>query len=249
MSNLANVTIPLALAAGATSFLSPCVLPLVPSYMGFLAQSATGSSAAPAAISGGSRARVMLGSVGFVLGLSLFLVAFFYALYRLLEPWKQLALPVMGTVVILLGLSFMGVLRVPWLSREARWLPTGFTRGGFLAGVLLGLGFAAGWTPCIGPVLGAVLTSGVEQGTTGRGMLLIVAYCLGLGSPFLVVALLVDRATPMLRVLNRHQRLISLVGGGLVVAMGVLVVSNNVPLLYGWFSTHLPVFFKDPFNL
>ena len=246
--NLANVTLPLALAAGATSFLSPCVLPLVPSYMGFLAQSATGSSSTSAP-AGKSRGRVMLGSLGFVLGLSLFLVAFFYALYRLLEPWKQLALPIMGAVVILLGLSFMGVLRLPWLSREARWLPTGFTRGGFLAGLLLGLGFAAGWTPCIGPVLGAVLTSGVEQGTTSRGLLLIVAYCIGLGAPFLVVALLIDRAAPMLRVLNRHQRAISLVGGALVVAMGVLVVSNNVPLVYGWFSTHLPTFFKDPFDL
>lgn len=192
---------------------------------------------------------MMLGSLGFVLGLSLFLIAFFYALYRLLEPWKQLALPIMGSVVILLGLSFMGVLRLPWLAREARWLPSGFRRGGFLAGLLLGVGFAAGWTPCIGPVLGAVLTSGVEQGTTGRGMLLIVAYCVGLGAPFFLVALLIDRATPFLRVLNRHQRLISVVGGALVVAMGVLVVSDNVPLVYGWFSTHLPTFFKDPFDL
>jgi cytochrome c-type biogenesis protein len=246
--NLASVSIPLALAAGATSFLSPCVLPLVPSYVGFLAQSATGDSSFPARGSR-SRARVMVGSFGFVLGLSLFLVAFFYALYRLLEPWKHLALPILGAVVILLGLSFMGVLRLPGLSREARWLPAGFTRGGFLAGLLLGLGFAAGWTPCIGPVLGAVLTSGIDQGTTGRGMLLMVAYCLGLGAPFVVVALLIDRASPVLRMLNRHQRLISLVGGALVVAMGVLVVSNNVPLLYGWFSAHLPTFFHDPFDL
>jgi cytochrome c-type biogenesis protein len=246
--NLATVSMPLALAAGATSFLSPCVLPLVPSYMGFLAQSATGGSSASAPM-GNGRARVMLGSLGFVLGLSLFLVAFFYALYRLLEPWKQLALPIMGTVVILLGLSFMGVLRLPWLSREARWLPAGFTRGGFIAGLLLGVGFAAGWTPCIGPVLGAVLTSGIDQGTTGKGLLLIVAYCLGLGAPFVLVALLIDRATPVLRLLNRHQRLISLIGGALVVAMGVLVVSNNVPLVYGWFSTHLPAFFRDPFDL
>ncbi|MGA8207557.1 MAG: cytochrome c biogenesis protein CcdA [Candidatus Dormiibacterota bacterium] len=245
---MASVSIPLALAAGATSFLSPCVLPLVPSYMGFLAQSATGDSSFPARRSR-SRARVMVGSFGFVLGLSLFLVAFFYALYRLLEPWKHLALPILGTVVILLGLSFMGVLRLPLLSREARWLPAGFTRGGFMAGLLLGLGFAAGWTPCIGPVLGAVLTSGIDQGTTGRGMLLIVAYCLGLGAPFVVVALLIDRASPVLRMLNRRRRLISLVGGALVVAMGVLVVSNNVPLLYGWFSAHLPTFFHDPFDL
>lgn len=191
----------------------------------------------------------MLGSLGFVLGLSLFLVAFFYALYRLLQPWKQLALPIMGTVVILLGLTFMGVLRLPWLSREARWLPSGFSSGGFSAGLLLGLGFAAGWTPCIGPVLGAVLTSGIDQGTTSRGMLLIVAYCFGLGAPFVLVALLMERISPVLRLLNRRQRWISIIGGALVVAMGVLVVSNHVPLVYGWFSTHLPPFFRDPFDL
>jgi cytochrome c-type biogenesis protein len=80
-------------------------------------------------------------------------------------------------------------------------------------------------------------------------MLLIVAYCLGLGAPFVVVALLIDRAGPVLRMLNRRQRLISLLGGALVVAMGVLVVTNNVPLLYEWFSTHLPTFFHDPFDL
>jgi len=246
--NLATVSIPLAVAAGATSFLSPCVLPLVPSYMGFLAQSATGGRPYASPTRAG-RARVLAGSLGFVLGLSVFLVAFFYALYRLLEPWKQLALPVLGSLVILLGLTFMGILQLPWLSREARWLPSGFRRGGFLAGLLLGLGFAAGWTPCIGPVLGAVLTSGVNQGTTGRGLLLICAYCLGLGLPFVLVALLIDRATPVLQMLNRRQRLISMVGGALVVAMGVLVVSNNVPLVYGWFAHHLPAFFQDPFQL
>lgn len=246
--NLADVSIPLAVAAGATSFLSPCVLPLVPSYLGFLAQSATGGASRPVGTDSG-RGRVMLGALGFVIGLSLFLVAFFYALYRILEPWKHLALPIMGTLVILLGLGFMGILRLPWLSREARWLPAGFTRGGFLAGLLLGVGFAAGWTPCIGPVLGAVLTSGVEQGTTGRGLLLIVAYCFGLGAPFVLAALLVDRAAPALRSLNRHQRAISVVGGGLVVLMGILVVSDNLPLLYSWFSTHLPAFYRDPFDL
>ncbi|HEY6538513.1 MAG TPA: cytochrome c biogenesis CcdA family protein [Candidatus Dormibacteraeota bacterium] len=245
---LADVSIPLAVAAGATSFLSPCVLPLVPSYLGFLAQSATGSAPRRPGTPT-DRRRVMIGALGFVLGLSLFLIAFFYALYRILEPWKQLALPIMGAVVILLGLGFMGVLRLPFLAREARWLPAGFSRGGFLAGLLLGIGFAAGWTPCIGPVLGAVLTSGIEQGTTGRGLLLIVAYCLGLGAPFLLAAVLVDRAAPALRALNRHQRAISLVGGALVVLMGVLVVSDNVPLLYTWFSSHLPAFFRDPFDL
>ncbi|MGH7610034.1 MAG: cytochrome c biogenesis CcdA family protein [Candidatus Dormibacteria bacterium] len=246
--NLASVSIPLAGAAGATSFLSPCVLPLVPSYLGFLAQSAAGGR--PAAVAPPpSRSRVLLGAIGFVVGLSLFLITFFYALYGLLEPWRQVALPVLGAVVIVLGLVFMGVLRLPGLSREARWLPTGFRGGGFLAGLLLGLGFAAGWTPCIGPVLGAVLTSGVDQGASGQGLLLMVAYSVGLGLPFVVAALLVDRIGPVLRVLNRRQRLISVVGGALVVAMGVLVLTNNVPLVNAWLSNHLPSFFRDPFNL
>ncbi|MGH7641026.1 MAG: cytochrome c biogenesis CcdA family protein [Candidatus Dormibacteria bacterium] len=245
---LGGVSLPLAVAAGSTSFLSPCVLPLVPSYIGFLAQSAT-APGPNVQLGARHRARVLLGAFGFIVGLSLFLVAFFYALYHLLEPWKHLALPIMGALVILLGLGFMGVFRLPWLQREARWLPHGFRGGGFLAGLLLGIGFAAGWTPCIGPVLGAVLTSGIEQGTSARGMTLIVAYCLGLGLPFFIVGLLIDRAGPGLRLINRHQRAISVVGGALVVAMGALVVSNNVPVVYSWFSSHLPAFFQDPFDL
>ncbi len=246
--NLASVSIPLAGAAGATSFLSPCVLPLVPSYLGFLAQSA---SERPDGAPGrrASRARVLLGALGFVLGLGLFLTTFFYALYGLLQPWRHLALPVLGAVVIVLGLVFMGVLRLPVLSREVRWLPTSFRRGGFWAGLLLGLGFAAGWTPCIGPVLGAVLTSGIAQGTSGRGLLLMVAYSIGLGLPFVIVALLMDRVGPVLRLLNRRQRLISVLGGALVVAMGVMVVTNNVPLVNSWLSSHVPSFFRDPFDL
>ncbi len=245
--DFSSVSVPLAIAAGATSFVSPCVLPLVPSYLGFLAQQGAGSQLGPASSPG--RGRVALGSLGFILGLSLFLIAFFYALYHLLQPFKPVALPVLGSLVILLGLGFMGLLRLPWLEREARWLPSSFRGGGFLAGLLLGLGFAAGWTPCIGPVLGAVLTSGVEQGTTARGMLLIAAYCLGLGAPFFVAALLLGRTAPILSLLNRRQHLISLLGGALVVAMGVLVVTNNVPLLYNWFSAHLPAFYRDPFDL
>jgi cytochrome c-type biogenesis protein len=181
--------------------------------------------------------------------MTIILITFFYALYGLLEPWKHLTLPVLGAVVIALGLGFMGVLRLPWLAREARWLPSGFNRGGFLAGLLLGLGFGAGWTPCIGPVLGAVLTSAIDQGTTSQGMLLIFAYSVGLGLPFVIAALMLDRIKPLLRALNRRHRLISLIGGALVVVMGVLVVTNNVTLLNGWLSSHLPVFFRDPFNL
>ncbi len=248
--NLAGVSIPLAAAAGAASFLSPCVLPLVPAYVGFLGQAAVEPAGGGAVtLAQVRRARVLQGGVGFVLGLSLFLLAFFYVFYRVLEPLRHTALPVFGAIVIVLGLGFMGLFRLPFLSRELRWMPSGFDRGGLAAGFLLGLGIAAGWTPCIGPVLGAVLSSGLAQGTTSQGLLAMVAYCVGLAAPFLVVSLLLDRAGPVLRVFNRHQRAVELLGGLLIVAMGVLVVVDNVTLLNSWFSAHLPAWFQDPFNL
>ena len=241
---LNSVSVPLAVAAGAASFLSPSVLPLVPAYLAFLSHSAAGPGGVAA-----SRWRVLQGALGFAVGLGLFCLAFFYALDRVLEPWKSVATPILGVVVIILGLNFMGVLRVPLLEREARRLPVHFGGGGFLAGLLLGVGLAAGWSPCIGPVLGAVLTSGISQGTTARGMYLMVAYVIGLGLPFLVAALLLDRISPLLRAVARHQRMVSVLGGAVVVAMGVLVMVDHFTILNDWLSAHLPGFFQDPFDL
>ncbi len=256
---LSGISIPLAAAAGAASFLSPCVLPLVPAYLGFLGGTAAGPGGGAAASDGGEgpasagrprpgRARLLGSALAFVLGLSLFFVVFFYSLQTVLEPWRAVALPVLGGLVVVLGLQYMGLVRIPLLMRDTRRGPTRRT-GGAATGFLLGLGFAAGWTPCIGPILSAVLTSGLAQGTTARGLILIGFYCAGLGLPFLLMAWLVDRATPALRAVNRHQRLVSIGGGLLVVAMGVLVITDHVTVLNTWFSTHLPAFFQDPFHL
>lgn len=240
--SLQSISLPLAVAAGAASFLSPCVLPLVPAYLAFLSRSAGEADR-------GQRARVVRGAVGFVLGLGFFCVTFFYALDRVLSPWRSVLAPVLGGLVVLLGLSLMGFVRIPWLEREFRRLPNGRGRGGLAGGFLLGLGLAAGWSPCIGPVLGAVLTSGIEQGTTGLGLSLMVAYALGLGLPFLVAALLLDRATPLLRTLSRHQRPVAMAGGAVVAAMGVLVMLGHFTVFNDFLAAHLPGFFQDPFNL
>ena len=246
--SLGAVTIPLAVAAGAASFLSPCVLPLVPAYLAFLSCEGAGEPGTGTA-SAATRWRVMRGAAGFVIGLGAFCIAFFYALDRVLEPWRSVLTPVLGALVILLGLTLMGVIRVGPLARDLRLLPHRARRGGFTAGLLLGVGLAAGWSPCIGPVLGAVLTSGISQGTTVRGVYLMVAYCVGLGLPCLVAATLLERAGPLLSSLARHQRAISIAGGLVVVAMGALVTVNHFTVFNEWLSTHLPSFFQDPFDL
>jgi len=254
------ISIPLAAAAGAASFLSPCVLPLVPAYLGFLGGSAVGggpSSRPPGAqaplptppAAGPGRLTVMGNAAAFVLGLSLLFILAFYLLETVLLPWRHILLPVLGAVVIGLGLQYMGVLRLSVLQRERRpWLRMP-RRAGPLGGFLLGIGFAAGWTPCIGPVLGAVLTSGLAQGATGHGVVLMVAYAVGLSLPFLIAAGLLEAAAPALRALQRLQQPIAVVGGLLIVGMGVLVVTNHVTVLNSWFSAHLPPGLQDPFNL
>ena len=256
--SLGNVTILLAAAAGASSFLSPCVLPLVPAYLAFLSHSAVSTTyQVPPLNSFGTRFpgprtvrwRALRGGAGFVVGLGVFVSTFFYALYRLLGPWKPVATPILGAIVVVLGLSLMGVLRLAWLDRDIRRLPWRFDSGGFAAGLLLGLGMGAGWTPCIGPVLGAVLTSGISQGTTVRGLYVMAAYTAGLGFPFLITALLADRVVPLVQRVNRYQRPISVLGGAVVVAMGILVMVGHFTIFNDWLSAHLPPFFQDPFHL
>lgn len=238
---------------GGSCFLPlPCVLPLVPAYLAFLGHEAAQpgvNSHGGRSLRAGPRWRVIRGSVGFVVGLAVFSIAFFYALDRLLSPWKTVVTPVLGVMVILLGLNLMGLIHIGWLSRERRVLPVNRRHGGFGAGFLLGLGLAAGWSPCIGPVLGAVLTSGLNSGTTGQGLYLMTAYCIGLGLPFLLAAILLDRIRPLLRALGAHQRLISTIGGAVVLLMGVLVAFNHFTIFNDWLSAHMPGFFQDPFDL
>jgi len=178
---LNHISPPLAFLAGLVSFLSPCVLPLVPAYVAYLGGKA-GDLEAPA------RSRLILAGVAFVTGLTLVFVLFFYAFQAILSPFLLLLEPLAGILVIILALQLVGVFRPVFLQREHRLLKTAPTGGGVGGGLLLGLGFATGWTPCVGPTLGAILTSGFVQGTTGPGLLLILSYSLGLGLPFLLLA-------------------------------------------------------------
>jgi cytochrome c-type biogenesis protein len=218
---LDHISPPLAFFAGLVSFLSPCVLPLVPAYVAYLGGRAS-EPEAPV------RSRLVLAGIAFVAGLTLVFVLFFYAFQAILTPFLPVLEPIAGVLVILLALQLLGLLRLGFLQREHRLMKTAPNGGGVGGGLLLGLGFATGWTPCVGPTLGAILTSGFEHGATSQGLLLILFYSLGLGLPFLLLAAGFEWAAPAVRALNRRRRVIDLVSAAVLILMGLLLLTNHL---------------------
>jgi cytochrome c-type biogenesis protein len=240
--NLNGVGPPLAFAAGLASVLSPCVLPLLPAYLAYLARPGR-DGAAP------SRLATLVSALAFVAGLSLVFIIFFYALAGLLQPVRRFVPPVAGVLVVLMGLYIAGALKVPLLAREVRLMKQAPNRGGALGGFLLGVGFATGWTPCIGLTLGAVLGAAAVQGPSAAGLALLAAYCLGLGLPFVLLGLGVGRAAALARAVAGRRRLVDLASGGVLVAMGLVLLTNNLVALTQLFSRALPSQLTDPFGL
>lgn len=265
-----DLTILVALLAGVISFLSPCVLPVVPAYLGQLTAVAVTVDGGPASGPSPNRWRSLRHALAFVGGFGLIftllgITATFAAgpLVDYLPALRQVG----GIVLIVLGLNLAGILRIPILDRTWRPLDTGAagalatttgglslatpggtttadriggrlvgTRGGWVASFGLGSIFAIGWTPCIGIILGGILTMAATASTAGAGLVLLIAYTLGLGVPFIAIALAYDRAPGLLRPLIRRGRLVSLVGGLLVVGIGVAMVMDWLILLPRYFN-------------
>jgi len=194
----------LAALAGLVSFVSPCVLPLVPAYLAYLGARA-GQPAVP--VGPGSMAvaqtspslPVVTAGLGFVAGLSLIFILFFYVFSIAVQPIRGYVPVVAGLFVIVMAFHVAGLIRIPFLSGEYRVMNRAPSGGGVAGGFVLGMGFASGWTPCIGVTLSAVLSSAVSAGTTGQGLVLMIAYCLGLGLPFVVLAFAFERGDVHLR--------------------------------------------------
>ena len=250
------IAIPLAVLAGLISFASPCVLPLVPGYLSYVtgltgteleearaasasvpatapaggvvgATAAPGAPGAPAAT--GARLpvkhRVVLGTLGFILGFSAVFVSYgalFGGLGAELLAHQEVITRVLGVVVIVLGLGFLGL--VPSLQREARIHHR--PARGMWGAPLLGALFALGWTPCIGPTLAAVQSLAFTEGSAARGALLSLAYCIGLGLPFLVIGLAMERGLEAMAWARRNARAIQVVGGVSMILLGVLMVTG-----------------------
>jgi cytochrome c-type biogenesis protein len=242
------VAIPLAVLAGLVSFASPCVLPLVPGYLSYvtgltgvgLAQPPATAvppdppgapGAAPAAVAvadrtrPAGRSRVVLGTLGFIAGFSAVFVSYgalFGGLGATLLEHQDVLTRVLGAVVIVLGLGFVGA--IPALQREARvhHRPIRGLWGAPLLGVLFGLG----WTPCIGPTLAAVQSLAFTEASAARGALLSVAYCVGLGLPFLVVGVAMERGLGAMAWARRHARTIQVIGGACLIVLGLVMVTG-----------------------
>jgi cytochrome c-type biogenesis protein len=234
----------LAFAAGVVSFASPCVLPLAPGYLSYVT-GLTGAEIAGEERGGTTtvlvKSRVLLGSVLFVLGFSVVFVSYgllFGSLGSLLLEYQAIISRILGVIVIVMGLAFMGV--IPGMQREWRMhrMPSYSVWGAPVLGVLFGLG----WTPCIGPALTAVQSLAFTEASAARGALLSLVYCLGLGLPFILLGLLFRQAAGTLAWVRRHYALIMRIGGGLLVAIGLLLVSGVWDSITIWMRTLVPGF-------
>ncbi len=217
-----------ALIAGIVSFLSPCVLPIVPPYLAYMSGVTIGEIQG----TGAARRKATLAALFFVLGLStvfLFLGFTASAFGAFFLQNQVLFARIAGAVVIVFGLHFLGVFRIPILDREAR-METGEASGSAFGAYILGLAFAFGWTPCIGPQLGAILSLAASEASVTRGTVLLGVYAAGLGIPFLLAAMFLGRSMAVMNRLKRHM-------GAIEKGMGVLLLIVGVMLVTGLFST------------
>ncbi|QYZ68435.1 cytochrome c biogenesis CcdA family protein [Neotabrizicola shimadae] len=214
----------IALAGGVLSFLSPCVLPIVPPYLAYMG----GISMSEMRGQTSARRRVILPALFFVLGLStvFLLLGFAASAFGLFFLEHQgTFVTISGVVVLVFGLHFLGLFRIPILDREAR-LDAGDHGGSALGAYVLGLAFAFGWTPCIGPQLGAILSLAAQEGSVQRGTALLAVYAVGLGLPFLLAAVFIERSMGLMARLKPHMKLIERVMGLLLVVVGLMLITG-----------------------
>lgn len=232
------VSLLIAVVGGLLSFLSPCVLPLVPGYLGYMTGSMVAGAAAP------PRRVLLAHSLAFVVGFAVVFTIAGLALGLLVLQLQQ-GLDVLrwfgGLAVIVLGVHTLGLIRIPVLDRQARFgNDDSLPRGKLATSFLLGIFFAAGWTPCVGVILSAIFAMAVVDG--GRAGALFFAYAVGLGIPFVLTALMIGPATPLLRRLNRRAGLVSAVSGMFLIVVGILLLTDSFVRLATWAPVWEPGF-------
>jgi len=249
-----NVTLLAAFGAGLLSFISPCVLPLIPGYLSYISGLSLDEMRGTPAVAAGTavavaprpgvRRQIILSSLAFIVGFSLVFVslgAAASAIGQFLAERQALFNRIAGAVIIVFGLHTMGVLRIEWLYQEKR-VHTSRKPAGFIGAGLVGIAFAFGWTPCIGPILAGILALAGSQDTVAQGVRLLAVYSLGLGVPFLATALMIDRFFGAMGRIRKHYHTVELVSGVLLVIIGVLIFTNRFTIIARWLTPYLPVY-------
>ena len=236
-----NVSLIMALGAGLVSFFSPCVLPVIPSYVSYITgmsfEELTGEQNRAAV-----RKATLKNSLFFIAGFSLVFVllgASSSFIGSILSEYQDVIRKAGGVLIVVMGLYIAGVLKIGFLSQEKR-LHLRNRPAGLLGSFLVGVAFAAGWTPCIGPVLGSILLYAGTSASLTSGVELLAAYALGLGIPFLVTSLTINTALSYFRKISRYMRVISFVSGALLVVAGVLLFTGDFNAL-GRYTSMLPL--------
>ena len=240
MTESASLGATVAFVAGLLSFLSPCVLPLVPSYLGFI----TGFTLEEMT---GRRRLAMVHSLLFVIGFSLVFImlgASATALGRALNYYQEWVTRIGGVLIIFFGLYLVGVIKLGFMDQEQR-LHLERKPLGYLGSVGVGMAFGAGWTPCIGPMLGAILSLAASQADMQRGVILLAWYSAGLAVPFLLTAWAVETFLDLFKKFRRVMPMVQKVGGALLLLVGVLMVSGQFTRLASWLQALTPEFLRS----
>jgi cytochrome c-type biogenesis protein len=236
-----NVTLVAAFVAGFLSFISPCVLPLIPGYISFISGASLEDMRAG---QGAARRQVLIASLAFVVGFSVVFIALgasATAIGRFVFDKQPILSKIAGALIIVFGLHMMGVFRLGFLDNEKR-AQARRKPAGPLGALLVGIAFAFGWTPCIGPILAGILVVAGSRDTIGEGVLLLAIYSLGLGVPFLLTSMAIDRFFSVAATIRRHYHAIELTSGGLLVAIGVLIFTGQLTVIVRYLQPYLPVY-------
>ncbi len=229
-----------ALVAGIISFISPCVLPLVPPYLSYMAGSSISQLNDEITLDARLRAKILTNSALFVLGFSTVFIALgagASSISQYLRANMDFLSIVAGGLIIVMGLHFLGIFKISFLYREARFQSKGT---GYAGSYVMGLAFAFGWTPCIGPVLGVILSMAATLDTVGQGALLLAVYSAGLGIPFLIAALAIKPFLSWLGRFKKNLAMVEKVMGGLLVLTGVLFMTGGMQTMAFWLLDKFP---------
>ncbi len=224
-----NISLMVAFGAGLLSFISPCVLPLVPVYLSSL----YGSDIYDVRIKK-FRISVFLHSLSFVVGFSIIFITLGVIAGLtgfIISPSQALLNNISGSLLIAFGIFMLAALKVPWLNYEKRLTPSLSNKTGYLRSFLIGAVFSMAWTACVGPILGGILTLALNSAKVWQGALLLAIYSLGLGLPFLIIGAAFDSILPLLKRIKRYSYLFQIISGFLLIAVGILVLTNSLSRL------------------